>query len=62
MFSITHETLPVFSLFESAFTTTATFVRAKLLGVAAILTVLPQSEREFAFAGVRGNTLAEEHL
>jgi len=38
MSSITSETLPVFSLFESAFTTTATFVRAKLLGVAAILT------------------------
>jgi hypothetical protein len=30
--------MPVFSLFKSAFTTTATFVRAKLLGVAAILT------------------------
>jgi hypothetical protein len=28
----------VFALFESAFTTAATFVRAKLLGVAAILT------------------------
>jgi hypothetical protein len=38
MLSITNETLSVFSLFESAFTTTATFVRAKLLGVAAILT------------------------
>ena len=23
--------------------------------------VLPQSEREFAFAGVSGNTLAEDH-
>src|SRR5262245_46277209 len=30
--------LPVFALFESAFTTTATFLRARLLGVAAILT------------------------
>jgi hypothetical protein len=30
--------LPVLPLFESAFTTAATFVRAKLLGVAAILT------------------------
>lgn len=38
MFSITSEPLPVFSLFESAFTAAATFVRAKLLGVAAILT------------------------
>src|SRR3954451_21491503 len=38
MFTITDESLPVFSLFESAFTTAATFVRAKLLGVAAILT------------------------
>jgi hypothetical protein len=37
MFSITQPTLPVFSLFESAFTT-ATFARAQLLGVAAILT------------------------
>src|SRR2546423_10871690 len=38
MFTITDESLPVFSLFESAFATAATFVRAKLLGVAAILT------------------------
>src|SRR3954451_10720315 len=38
MFTITDESLPVFSLFESAFTTAATFVRAKRLGVAAILT------------------------
>src|SRR5947209_6581233 len=38
MFSITSEPLPVLPLFESAFTTAATFVRAKLLGVAAILT------------------------
>src|SRR5947209_4557266 len=38
MLTIAHEPLPVFSLFESAFTTAATFVRAKLLGVAAILT------------------------
>ena len=38
LFPITDESLPVFSLFESAFTTAATFVRAKLLGVAAILT------------------------
>jgi hypothetical protein len=30
--------LPVLPLFESAFTTAATFVRARLLGVAAILT------------------------
>jgi DDE superfamily endonuclease len=36
--SISNDPLPVFSLFESAFTTTATFVRANLLGVAAILT------------------------
>ena len=32
---------------------------AFLLG--ALLGVLPQSELEFAFAGVSGNTLAEEH-
>lgn len=38
MLTITNEPLPVFSLFGSAFTTMATFVRAKLLGVAAILT------------------------
>jgi len=38
MTSIANEGLPVLSLFESAFTTTATFARAKLLGVAAILT------------------------
>jgi DDE superfamily endonuclease/Archaeal putative transposase ISC1217 len=38
MLTITNEPLPVFALFESAFTTAATFVRAKLLGVAAILT------------------------
>jgi hypothetical protein len=38
MVSITSEPLPVFSLFESAFTTAATFVRARLLAVAAILT------------------------
>ncbi len=38
MLTIADESLPVFSLFESAFTTAATFVRAKLLGVAAILT------------------------
>ena len=38
MLTISDEALPVFSLFESAFTTTATFVRAQLLGVAAILT------------------------
>jgi len=38
MLTIANESLPVFSLFESAFTTAATFVRAKLLGVAAILT------------------------
>jgi hypothetical protein len=36
--SISNDPLPVFSLFESAFTTTATFVRANLLGGAAILT------------------------
>jgi DDE superfamily endonuclease len=38
MRSIANQGLPVLPLFESAFTTTATFVRAKLLGVAAILT------------------------
>src|SRR5262245_62357485 len=38
MSSIANEGLPVLSLFESAFTTAATFVRAQLLGVAAILT------------------------
>src|SRR5215831_19501280 len=38
MSTIANEGLPVLSLFESAFTTTATFVRAQLLGVAAILT------------------------
>jgi hypothetical protein len=38
MSSITSQPLPVFPLFESAFTTAATFARAKLLGVAAILT------------------------
>src|SRR5437868_8222757 len=38
MLNITNEPVPVFALFESAFTTAATFVRAKLLGVAAILT------------------------
>jgi DDE superfamily endonuclease len=38
MLTITQEPLPVFSLFESAFTTATTFARAKLLGVAAILT------------------------
>src|SRR5437588_11076910 len=38
MSSIANQGLPVLSLFESAFTTTATFARAKLLGVAAILT------------------------
>jgi DDE superfamily endonuclease/putative transposase ISC1217 len=38
MLTITNEPLPVFSLFESAFTTAATFVRARLLGLAAILT------------------------
>lgn len=38
MFSIANAELPVLPLFESAFTTTATFVRARLLGVAAILT------------------------
>jgi len=38
MASITHEGLPVFPLFAPAFTTAATFARAQLLGVAAILT------------------------
>src|SRR5690349_16088353 len=38
MFSITSVPLPVFPLFQSAFTTAATFARAQLLGVAAILT------------------------
>ena len=38
MCPVANEGLPVLSLFESAFRTTATFVRAKLLGVAAILT------------------------
>jgi hypothetical protein len=38
MISITPEGLPVLPLFGSAFTTAATFARAKLLGVAAILT------------------------
>jgi DDE superfamily endonuclease len=38
MLTIADEPLPVFSLFQSAFTTAATFVRAKLLGVSAILT------------------------
>jgi DDE superfamily endonuclease/putative transposase ISC1217 len=38
MNSIASRELPVLPLFESAFTTTATFVRARLLGVAAILT------------------------
>src|SRR5262252_8327234 len=38
MLTIADEPLPVFSLFQSAFTTATTFVRAKLLGVAAILT------------------------
>jgi DDE superfamily endonuclease/Archaeal putative transposase ISC1217 len=38
MSTIASEGLPVLSLFESAFRTTATFARAKLLGVAAILT------------------------
>jgi hypothetical protein len=38
MLTISDEPLPVFSLFESAFTTVTTLVRAKLLGVAAILT------------------------
>lgn len=39
MLTITNEPLPVFALFESAFPNEATFVRAKLLGVAAILTI-----------------------
>ncbi len=38
MSSITDAGLPVLPLFESAFTTAATFARARLLGVAAILT------------------------
>jgi hypothetical protein len=38
MTSIANEGLPVLPLFESAFTTAATFLRAKLLGIAAILT------------------------
>src|SRR5437763_8626483 len=38
MSSIATEGLPVLPLFQSAFTTTATFVRATLLAVAAILT------------------------
>lgn len=38
MSSIANAGLPVLPLFESAFTTAATFARAKLLGVAAILT------------------------
>ena len=38
MDSIASLELPLFDLFKSAFTTTATFVRARLLGVAAILT------------------------
>jgi hypothetical protein len=38
MSSIANEGLPLLPLFESAFRTAATFVRAKLLGVAAILT------------------------
>lgn len=38
MSTIASEGLPVLSLFESAFRTTATFARARLLGVAAILT------------------------
>ncbi len=36
MDSIASQELPWFALFQSAFTTTATFVRARLLGVAAI--------------------------
>jgi hypothetical protein len=35
---ITNQGLPLLSLFGPAFTAAATFVRAKLLGVAAILT------------------------
>jgi hypothetical protein len=38
MDSIASQQLPLFPLFKSAFTTTATFRRARLLGVAAILT------------------------
>jgi DDE superfamily endonuclease/Archaeal putative transposase ISC1217 len=38
MGTIANPELPVLPLFESAFTTTATFLRARLLGVAAILT------------------------
>jgi DDE superfamily endonuclease len=38
MSTIANQEPPLLSLFESAFTTTATFVRAQLLGVAAILT------------------------
>ena len=38
MASITNEGVPLLPLFESAFTTAATFARAKLLGLAAILT------------------------
>jgi hypothetical protein len=38
MDSIANQGLPLFDLFKSAFTTTATFARARLLGVAAILT------------------------
>jgi hypothetical protein len=38
MSTIADEPLPVFSLFRSAFTTAATFARARLLGVAAVLT------------------------
>ncbi len=38
MWSITNLDLPVLPLFQSAFTTAATFARAQLLGVAAILT------------------------
>src|SRR5690348_3736917 len=38
MDSIASQVLPLFDLFKPAFTTTATFVRARLLGVAAILT------------------------
>ena len=38
MCSIANAELPVLPLFQSAFTTAATFVRARLLGVAAILT------------------------
>src|ERR1700722_19760062 len=38
MASITNEGVPLLPLFESAFATTTTFARAKLLGLAAILT------------------------